>query len=163
MAQAKSHIPEGYGSLSAHLVVAGAAEAIEFYKNAFGAEERMRMPGPDGKSVMHAELRIGNTSFMIANEMPQMQRWVSPTRLKGTTVGLCLYTEDCDAAYDRAINAGAKESMKPVDMFWGDRYSKVTDPFGHEWEICTHKEDLSPEEIGLRAAEWMKQMGDCGK
>jgi len=162
MAQAKSPIPEGFTNLTPHIVVKGAADAIEFYKQAFGAEEVCRMPGPDGKAVMHAEMKIGNAMFMMCDEMPMMERWVSPSKLNGTTVSMCLYVPDCDAAFDRAVKAGATESMKPADQFWGDRYSKVTDPFGHEWEICTHTEDLTPEEIGKRAEEWLANMGDCG-
>jgi len=137
-------------------VVRGAFKAIDFYKKAFHAEEVARMTGPDGQSIMHAELKIGDSRIMLVDEMPQMQRWVSPARLNGTTIALCIFVEDCDKLFAQAIAAGASESMKPMDAFWGDRYSKVTDPFGHEWEICTHKEDVSPEECNRRAAEWMK-------
>jgi uncharacterized glyoxalase superfamily protein PhnB len=158
MPKAKSPIPDGFHTITPHLVVKGAAKAIEFYKRAFGAEEIMRMPGPDGVSVMHAEIRIGNSILMIVDEMPQMERWVSPDRLGGTTIGLSLYVPDADAAYKKAVAAGAKESMPPADMFWGDRYSKVTDPFGHEWEICTHVEDVAPEECAKRAEAWMAGM-----
>lgn len=154
MAPAKSFKPDGFTTCTPHLVVRGAAQAIEFYQQAFGAEEICRMDGPGG-ILMHAEIKIGDAYLMIVDEMPMMQRWVSPQQLNGTTVGLCLYVEDADAAYAKAISAGAIESMKPADAFWGDRYSKVTDPFGHEWEICTHKEDLTPEELGKRAAEFM--------
>ena len=161
MAAATSHIPEGFRAVTPHMIMKGAGDAIEFYKKAFGAEEIMRMPGPDGKSVMHAEIRIGDCVVMLADEMPMMDYNVSPSKLGGTTVALSLYVPDTDAAFKRAIDAGATESMKPMDMFWGDRYSKVLDPFGHEWEICTHKEDLTPEEIGKRAQEWMSSMGNC--
>lgn len=154
-------IPEGFHTITPHLVVRGAGEAIEFYKKAFGAEEIMRMPGPDGKTVMHAEIKIGNSVLMIVDEMPMMERWVSPDRLNGTTIALSIYTEDADALYQRAVDAGGTETMKPMDAFWGDRYSKVTDPFGHEWEICSHMEDLTPEQIGRRAQEFFSQMGEC--
>ncbi len=162
MAQATNPVPEGFTNLTPHMVFKGAADAIEFYKTAFGAEEICRMPGPDGKAVMHAEMKIGNAMFMMCDEMPMMEGFASPKKLNGTTVCMSLYVSDCDAAFDRAVKAGATACMKPVDQFWGDRYSKVTDPFGHQWEICTHKEDLTPEEIGKRAEEWMANMGDCG-
>lgn len=155
-------IPEGFHTVTPHMVVRNASGAIDFYKKAFGAEEIMRMPAPDGKGIMHAELKIGNSILMIVDEMPQMEQWVSPQKLSGTTVALSIYCEDADALYQRAIDAGAKESMKPMDAFWGDRYSKVTDPFGHKWEICTHKEDLSPEEIGKRAEAFFAQMATGG-
>jgi len=154
-------IPEGFHTITPHLVVRGANEAIEFYKKAFGAEEIMRMPGPDGRTVMHAEIRIGNSVLMIVDEMPMMDRWVSPDRLNGTTIALSIYTEDADALFQRAVDAGGTETMKPMDAFWGDRYSKVTDPFGHEWEICSHMEDLTPEQIGKRAQEFFSNFGEC--
>ena len=164
MAAAAKPIPEGFRTVTPHLVVRGASDAIEFYKKAFGAEEIMRMPGPDGKSIMHSEIKIGDSMLMIVDEMPHMEHCVSPQKLNGTSVAIALYVSDADALYQRAIDAGAKGTMPPMDAFWGDRYSKVTDPFGHEWEICTHKEDLTPEEIGKRAQEWMANMGGgtCG-
>jgi uncharacterized glyoxalase superfamily protein PhnB len=143
------------------MCVKGAADAIEFYKKAFSAEEVCRMPGPDGKSVMHAELKIGNSMIMLADEMPNAEGWRSPSNLDGTSVTLSLYVEDCDKVFQQALSAGAKVCMPPMDTFWGDRYGKVTDPFGHEWGIATHKEDLTPEQIGQRAAEWFKNAG-CG-
>ena len=151
-------IPEGFGTLTPHLVVKGAAEAIEFYKKAFGAEEVGRMPGPGGM-LMHAEIRIGDSMLMLVDEMPMMERWVSPPSLKGTSVALALYVEDADALFQQAVEAGATVSMPMMDAFWGDRYGKVTDPFGHEWEISTHKEDLTPEEIDQRAAAFMANFG----
>ena len=161
MAQAKSPIPEGFHTATPHLAVRGAADAIEFYKKAFGAEEIMRMPGPDGKSLIHAEIKIGDSFIMLADECPQIEPMASPTKLNGTTVAISLYVADTDAAFKKAIGAGATEAMKPMDMFWGDRYSKVVDPFGHHWEICTRNEDLTPAEIGQRAQEWMANMGEC--
>lgn len=154
-------IPEGFHTITPHLVVRGAIDAIEFYKKAFGAEEIMRMPGPDGKTLMHSEIKIGDSVLMVVDEVPMMDHWVSPAKLNGTTVALSIYVKDADAVFQQAIDAGATASMKPMDAFWGDRYSKVTDPFGHEWEICTHKEDLSPEEIGQRAGQFFSQMGEC--
>jgi PhnB protein len=142
-------IPEGYHTVTPYLVVRDGARAIEFYKKAFGAQELFRMPGPDGK-IAHAELQIGSSRIMLGTESPQTGA-KSPETLKGTPVGIFLYLEDVDAAYKRAIEAGAKEQQAPQDMFWGDRYGKVADPFGHEWQLATHKEDVSPEEMGKRA------------
>lgn len=156
-------IPDGYHTITPHLVIRNAAKAIEFYKKAFGAEEIARMPGPDGKSVMHAELSIGNSKFMIGDESPHMQRWVSPDSLKGTTLALHLYVEDVDKVVDRAVKAGATVSMPVMDAFWGDRYGRVTDPFGHEWGVATHKKDLTPDEITKGAHEFFKSMGSCEK
>ena len=162
MSRAKP-IPEGFHTVTPHLVVRDAAKAIEFYKRAFGAEEIMRMPGPGGQGIMHAEIKIGDSCLMIVDEMPQMERWVSPQKLSGTTVALALYVEDADKLFQRAVDAGAKVSMPMMDAFWGDRYGKVTDPFGHEWEICTHKEDLTPEEIGKRATKFFAGMESGGQ
>jgi len=115
---------------------------------------------------MHAEVKIGDSMIMLAEDCPQMKYWGSPTQLKGTTVGLCIYLPDVDKAFDRAVAAGAKVSMPVMDMFWGDRYGKVTDPFGHEWAVATHKKDLTPEEIGKGAEAFFAQMaaggGECG-
>jgi len=152
-------IPEGFHSVTPHLVVRDAGKAIEFYKKAFGAEEIARMPGPDGKTVMHAELKIGNSMLMMCDEYPGMERWVSPAALKGTTVALAIYVEDCDKAFKRAVDAGAKVSMPLMDAFWGDRYGKVTDPFGHEWEISTHKQDLTPKQVEEGAKAFFAKMG----
>jgi PhnB protein len=142
-------IPEGYHTVTPYLIVKDGARAIEFYKNAFGAKELFRMPSPDGK-IMHAELQIGDSRIMLTTESPQAGSR-SPETLKGTPVGIFLYLDDVDAAYKRAVAAGAKEQQAPQDMFWGDRYGKVADPFGHEWQLATHKEDVSPEEVGKRA------------
>jgi len=153
-----SPIPEGFHTLTPHVIVKGAGEAIEFYKKAFGAEEICRMPGPDGM-VMHAEVKIGGSVMMVADEFPSMG--VRGPQ-GGSPVTLHLYVEDVDAAFEKAVAAGAQVSMPVMDMFWGDRYGKLTDPFGHEWSIATHKEDLTPEEIAKRGEEAMKQMGgDC--
>jgi uncharacterized glyoxalase superfamily protein PhnB len=147
-------IPEGFNSVSAHLVVKGAAQAIEFYKKAFGAEEVMRMPGPDGNSIMHGELKIGNSTIMLADEFPGMCR--APDPATGSPVTVHLYVRDADRTYQQAVAAGATPVMPLSDMFWGDRYGKLKDPFGHEWSIATHKEDVSPEECGRRMAEFFK-------
>ncbi|TWT44635.1 hypothetical protein RAS1_10500 [Phycisphaerae bacterium RAS1] len=138
-------IPPGFSTITPHLVIRNAAAAIEFYKKAFAAEEVMRMPGPDGKSVMHAELKIGNSIFMLADEFPDMNCH-SPQKYNGSPVGIHLYVTNVDAAFKRAVDAGAKVTMPVTDMFWGDRYGKLTDPFGHEWSIATHTRDVTPEE-----------------
>ena len=150
-------IPEGSHSLTAGLVVKGAQKAIEYYKNAFGAQVLGVSYMPDGKSVMHAELKIGDTKFYLGDEMPDMGA-VSPQTLGGSPVSLNLYVENCDAVYNRAVAAGAKGAMPPADMFWGDRYGKLTDPFGHNWGIATHIEDVTKEEMDRRAVEWMAAM-----
>ena len=124
-------VPERYHTITPHLVVRGAGRAIDFYKRAFGAEELSRSPGPGGL-LMHAELKIGDSVVMLCDEFPQMERWVSPESLKGTTTAMHLYVEDADAVFTRAVAAGAKVSMPLMDAFWGDRYGKLTDPFGHE-------------------------------
>lgn len=154
-------IPDGFRTVTPHFVVKGAGKAIEFYKKAFGAEEIMRMPGPDGQSVMHAEIKIGDSVLMIADEWPECPDSArSPLSIGGTTVALHLYVKDVDAAYKKAVAAGAKESMPPADMFWGDRYGKVTDPFGHQWSLATHTRDITPEECAKAAKE---MFANCGK
>jgi uncharacterized glyoxalase superfamily protein PhnB len=158
MAKATRPIPEGYRAITPHLCVKGAAQAIEFYKKAFGAEEIYRMPGPDGR-IMHAEIRIADSIVMMAEEMPEMGGTLkSPGTLRGTSANLHIYTADCDAAFDRAVKAGATVTMPLMDMFWGDRYGMVTDPYGHVWSIATHREDVSPKEMEDR----MKQMPPPG-
>jgi PhnB protein len=142
-------IPEGQHSITAGLVVKNARLAIEFYKTAFGAKEVSVWAGPDGRSVMHAELKIGDTKIFLGEESTDMGT-VSPQSLGGSSVSLNLYTEDCDAVFKRAIGAGAKVKTPLADQFWGDRYGKLTDPFGHVWGIGTHKENLSREEMEKR-------------
>ena len=155
-------IPEGFNTVSAYLVVKNAVEALEFYQKAFGAEPGVRMPGPDGKSTMHAEMRIGNSMVMLTDENPQWEM-KSPHTLGGSPSSLHIYVEDVDKYFDRAIKAGCEVKAPLMDAFWGDRFGKVVDPFGHQWGIATHKEDLSGEEIGKRATEWFANMGgDCG-
>jgi len=155
MAKAAKPVPEGYHTVSPYLVIRNAAKAIEFYQQAFAAEERFRMPGPDGK-IMHAELQIGDSIVMLSDEFPEMGA-PSPQTLNGTSVSIFLYVEDVDAVFKKAVDAGAKVLMPVADMFWGDRFGKLTDPFGHQWQIATHTEDLTPEEMGKRAEEFSKQ------
>ena len=142
-------IPEGQHSITVALVVKNARLAIEFYKTAFGAKELGVWTGPDGTSVMHAELKIGDTKIFLGDESPEMGA-ISPQTLGGSPVSLNLYTADCDATFKRAIAAGAKVKMPLADQFWGDRYGKLADPFGHLWGIATHKEDLTREEMDKR-------------
>jgi PhnB protein len=149
-------IPEGYHSLTPYLVVDDAKAAIEFYKQAFGATERGVMPTPDGK-VAHAELQIGDSVLMLGD--PFEQSTVRPPKeVGGISSALFLYVEDVDAAFQRALDAGATETTPVEDQFWGDRFGKVTDPFGHEWQLATRKEDLSMEEVMERAKEAMAGM-----
>lgn len=144
-------VPGGYHTLTPYLVVKGAAEAIEFYKKAFGAEELMRLPGPDGRTIMHAELRMGDSRLMLTDECPEMGSR-SPLGLGATASSILIYSHDVDALFKRAVGAGAASIMAPQDMFWGDRWCLLKDPFGHDWQIATHEEDLTPEEIRRRAA-----------
>ncbi|MEQ8764462.1 MAG: VOC family protein [Planctomycetota bacterium] len=147
-------IPAGSHTITPHLVVQGAADAIEFYKKAFGAEELFRMPGPDGKSVMHAELQFGNSRLYICDEFPDMGA-CGPKSVGGTSVTIHLYVEDADAVAKQAESAGAKVVMPVTTVFWGDRYGKLEDPFGHNWSVATHVEDVAPEDMAKRAAEAM--------
>ncbi len=149
-------IPDGYHTLTPYMVCRDAARAIDFYKQAFGAVEKGVSKGPDGK-IMHAELRIGDSLFMLADEMPQFGS-LSPQSIGGSGMGLHIYTEDVDAAFDRAVKAGATPEMPVMDMFWGDRYGKLVDPFGHKWSIATHKRDMTQDEMQQAMNEFMKQM-----
>ena len=146
-------IPEGYHSLIPTIAVDDAARAIEFYKRAFGATERMRMPAPDGK-IAHAELEIGDSVLMLADPFPHATAR-PPKELGGTSGSVFLYVEDVDEVVQQAVDAGATVTMAVEDMFWGDRFGSVTDPFGHTWQIATHKEDLTPEQMAERAKEAM--------
>jgi uncharacterized glyoxalase superfamily protein PhnB len=146
-------IPDGFHTVTPSMVVRGAASAIDFYRRAFGAEEIARMPTPDGK-VMHAEIRIGDSMVFLSDEFLEMGS-KSPETLGGSASALHLYVQDVDASFQRAVAAGAKAVMPPADMFWGDRYARLADPFGHQWGIGTHKEDLTPEEMGKRAQAWI--------
>ena len=138
-------------SVTPHLVVRGAAAAISFYRQAFGAQEVMRMPSPDGFGVMHAEIKIGSSLIYLVDEMPMGgSTCKSPQTLGGTTSSVHLYVDDCDKVFKQAVDAGATVVMPPADMFWGDRFAKVRDPLGHEWSIATHKVDVPPAEMEKR-------------
>ena len=153
-------IPAGYHTATIYLIVKGAAQALEFYKTAFGAVELMRMPGPND-TIGHAEIKIGDSPIMLADEFPEMGH-KSPTTLGGTAVGIMLYVPDCDAMFAKAVSLGAT-IMKPLaDQFYGDRSGSVIDPFGHQWTIATHIEDVSPAEMERRHDEMTKQMGGGG-
>ena len=150
-------VPEGYHSVTPYLAVDGAAEAIEFYKKAFGASEVMRMAAPGGK-VGHGEIEIGDSRIMVADEYPDMG-FRGPKAYGGTPVTLHLYVEDVDAVARRAVAAGAKELRPVMDQFYGDRSGTFEDPYGHVWHISTHKEDIPADELKRRADEAMKQQG----
>jgi PhnB protein len=149
-------IPEGMHSLTPHLICAGAAEAIEFYKKAFNAVECMRLPGPNGR-LMHASLKIGDSTLMLVDEMPEHGA-LGPKALKGTSVFVHLYVENADATVERAVAAGAKVTMPVADMFWGDRYGQLEDPFGHKWSVATHVRDVKPEDMQKAMAD-----ASCGQ
>lgn len=149
-------IPDGYHSLTPYLYVKGAADAIEFYRTAFGADEMYRIPNADG-TIGHAEIKIGDSILMLADENPQIGA-LSPQSLKGTSFSFVLYVEDADATFKRAIGAGATEKRPLENKFYGDRTGMIADPFGHEWSISTHVEDVSPEEMDKRAAAEMAKM-----
>lgn len=137
--------PAGMHTVTPHLVCAGAADAIAFYKRAFGAEEAIRLPGPNGK-LAHAAIRIGDSTIMLVDEMPEWDA-LGPKSLKGTPVTIHLFVADVDAFVARAVAAGARVTMPIADMFWGDRYGQIEDPFGHRWSVATHLRDMTPAEI----------------
>ena len=151
-------VPAGYRTVTPYLTVNDGARALEFYQRAFGAQETERMPGPGGK-VMHAEFRIGDSIVMLSDEFPGMSSCKAPTTLGGTTGSLFLYVPDVDAAFRRAVGAGCKVIAPLTDMFWGDRFGKLEDPFGNQWSMATHKEDVSPAEMADRARDAMAKMG----
>ena len=142
-------IPAGHEGFIPHLCCSPCAEAIEFYKNAFGAEEVCRVPAPDGKRLMHAAISIDGNMIFLADDFPEYceGKQQNAVVLGGTPVTIHRFVVDCDAAIQRALDAGATALMPVSDMFWGDRYGSITDPFGHRWSLATHKEDLTPEEI----------------
>jgi PhnB protein len=154
MANAVKPIPEGYHTINPALTVRNAAAAIEFYKKAFGAVETVRMPGPDGK-IGHAELRIGDSVLFLSDEWPGMA--VAPSLSGPPSNYLFMYVPDADRTFSQAIASGATATMPVQKQFWGDRYGKLTDPFGHHWGIATHVEDVSPEEMERRQAEFFKK------
>jgi uncharacterized glyoxalase superfamily protein PhnB len=149
-------IPDGFYTITPHLIVSDAAKAIEFYKKALGAQEIERFMTPDGKAVMHAQLKIGNSMLMLGNEFPPT--CLSPKSRGGTTVSLYLYLENADAAFDRAVKAGCTVKMPMTDQFWGDRYGQVEDPFGHQWSLATHKQDLTKDQIDESARKFFANM-----
>jgi uncharacterized glyoxalase superfamily protein PhnB len=149
MSKSTQPIPAGHESLIPHLVCDPCSEAIEFYKKAFGAEEVVRMPAPDGRRIMHAAMRFGKSFVFLVDDFPEYcgGKSSSPKALKGTPVTLHQYVENCDAAIKRAQDAGATVTMPAADMFWGDRYGVVTDPYGHSWSFATHVKDLTPDQM----------------
>ena len=149
-------IPTGYHTITPNITVRDAAKAIDFYKKAFGAEEVMRMPAPGGK-VMHAEMKLGNSHFMLADEMPEMGN-KGPKSLGGTPISFYIYVENVDNAWKRALSAGGKETMPLADMFWGDRTGRLEDPFGHAWVLAQHIKDVTPAEMKTAGEEFMAKM-----
>ena len=152
-------IPEGYNTVSPYLAVDDAEKAIEYYKKAFGAEETVRMNAPDGR-IGHAELKIGDSHLMLSDPFPQSST-KPPTELGGTSVSIFMYVEDVDAVVQKAVDQGATVTMEVEDQFWGDRFGSITDPFGHNWSIATHIEDLTPEEIEERGKAAMAAMASA--
>jgi PhnB protein len=158
MAKNVKPVPEGYHTVTPYLVQRDAKRALEFYRKAFGAETKTSMPSPDGR-VMHAEVKIGDSMIFLSDEFPEMSSETkSPQSAGCVTSTIFLYVPDVDAVFKKAVEAGARVIMPVSDMFWGDRFGKVADPFGHHWGIATHKEDLAPQEIHKRQAEWEKKM-----
>ncbi|TKS60427.1 MAG: glyoxalase [Nitrospira sp.] len=157
MATLANPVPAGFHTVTPTLTMRGVEKAIGFYKRGFGAEEKMRFLGPDEKSIMHAEIKIGDSIIFLSEEHPEMG-CRGPQSFGGTPVGLYLYVEDADQAFTRAVSAGAKADMPVANMFWGDRCGQLTDPFGHKWTLATHKEDVTPEEMGKRASDFFAQM-----
>ena len=154
---ATKSIPEGYHSVTPYLIVDGAAKAIDFYTSAFGATEVMRMAGPEGK-VVHAEIKIGNSHVMLADEQPEMG-YRGPLAVGGAPVSLMVYVDDVDSTFKKALEGGAQQ-LRPVEnQFYGDRSGTLKDPFGHMWSIATHIEDVPPEEMERRAKEWAEKSG----
>jgi PhnB protein len=144
-------IPDGYHSVTPYLIIRGAAQAMEFYSKAFGAKEQFKMPGPDGK-IGHAEMRIGDSVIMLADENPKMGH-KSPATIGGSPISILLYVQDCDAVFNQAVKAGAEVERPLANQFYGDRTGGVKDPFGFSWYIATHVEDVSPDEMERRAKE----------
>lgn len=154
-------IPAGFRSVTPYLTLNDAARALDFYKRAFGAQEVMRMDAPGGK-IGHAEIKIGDSMIMLADEMPGTGSR-SPQALGGTTAGILLYVENADAVFNQAVSAGAQVEAPIGDMFWGDRYGRLRDPFGHSWSVATHKEDVAPAERSKRMQEAIAKMGQQTK
>lgn len=154
----KMGVPHDYHSLTPYLTVKDIGQSMDFYRRALGAEERMRLMTPDGKRVMHGEVKIGDSVVMLGDESPE-RGCVAPAGLTGHSGGLYLYVPDVDAAFVKAKGAGAKVTMPVTDMFWGDRVAEIEDPSGHRWNLATRKEDLSPKEVSERAQAWFASKG----
>jgi PhnB protein len=159
-------IPTGYHTSQAQLTVFGAAEAIEFYKQVFGAVEKVRVVVPHGTKILHAEIQIGDSVVMLSDEYPDfvgnakvVRDHVSPTTVGRSTGGVYLYVPDVDATFNLAVQAGAKPEIGPTQMYWGDRYASIIDPFGHRWALATHVEDVSPSELMVRQAAYLEKLG----
>jgi PhnB protein len=155
-------IPEGYHTLTPYLIIRGAAQAIDFYKKAFDAKELFRMPAPDGKKIGHAEIKIGDSILMLADEAPEMG-FLSPQSLNGTPVSLLVYVKDVDTVFQRTVDAGATVMLPLENKFYGDRMGTIVDPFGHQWSLGTHVEDVPPEEMKKRAAAEAAKMAGKSK
>jgi PhnB protein len=155
MSNAVRAIPEGYHTITPYLTCKNSAQAIDFYKSVFGAKEIMRMAGPDGK-IGHAEIQVGDSRIMLADEFPGMSH--APTPGATNPSALFLYLENVDATFNRAVSAGARVDMPLANQFWGDRYGKLTDPFGHQWALAQHVEDVSPDEMMRRQKEFAAKM-----
>jgi PhnB protein len=149
-----NYIPDDYHTVTAYLMVDDAAKALDFYRDAFGAEELFRLPM--GDKIGHAEIMIGDTHLMLADEFPDMGA-LGPNSRGGPTASFMIYVPDADAAYDKAVKAGAKADRPLKNEFWGDRIGTVVDPFGHKWSLATHVEEVGPEEMQKRMAEWSEQ------
>jgi uncharacterized glyoxalase superfamily protein PhnB len=155
-------VPEGFATVSVYLVVKSAVDALKFYEKAFGARPGARMPGPDGTSTMHAEMKIGDSTVMLTDEN---QEWgmKGPETLGGSPASMHLYVEDADEVYGKAVEAGCTVVLPIQDTFWGDRYAKIRDPFGHEWGIASRREDLTLQEMGARQREWMASQREASE
>jgi len=149
-------VPPGFHTVTPYITVTKSAEAIDFYKRAFGAEEVFRMDGPGGK-VIHAEIKIGDSVIMLSDEWPN-SGVKAPINAGCCTASLMIYLPDVDASYTQAVNAGAKSTMPVEDQFWGDRAGQVTDPYGHKWMLATHVEDVSPADMERRQQEYFEKM-----
>jgi PhnB protein len=154
MKRSTKYIPEGLHTVTPYLTARNAAKALDFYKRAFGAKELHRMPGPDDR-IMHAAFQIGDSQIFISDEFTEMPNSRSPETLNGSPVSILIYVQDVDSVFNTATQAGATAVEKPKDMFWGDRWSTVRDPFGHNWQIATHVEEVTPEEMKKRMAQMM--------
>jgi PhnB protein len=150
-------IPDGYDALIPSVIVRDAAKAIQFYEDVFGATEKMRMPYPNSSKIAHAELQIRNHVLMLGDENPQMGAVAPAPNAPPPPTAVMIYVDNVDAVFSKAVSKGAKALMPPMDMFWGDRYGKFQDPFGHLWGVATHKKDVTQEEMAKGAAEWGKQ------